>query len=106
VLLPLGHRGMRSLEADAKYGTTTMPSSSLATGGGDEEDASATLAMRAGAGGRQLQQRSLASPLAAMDGSRPAGGCRVGVGFCFLERWGWSAAQTWERSPDGTDARC
>ncbi|CAD6226164.1 unnamed protein product [Miscanthus lutarioriparius] len=40
-LLPLGHRGARSLETGAKYGMATMPSSSPAVGGGDEEDVGA-----------------------------------------------------------------
>jgi hypothetical protein len=44
---------VRSLEADAKYGTTTTPSLSLTARGGDEEDASA------GDEGRGRQQAQL-----------------------------------------------
>jgi hypothetical protein len=58
----VGHQGTWSLDASAKYGTAATPSQFLATGGGDEEDASAGFGNE-GRGMRQarLQRHSLAS---------------------------------------------
>jgi hypothetical protein len=48
------YRGARSLEADTKYDTAAMPSPSLATGGGDEEDDGASDSDE-GRGGRKVR---------------------------------------------------